>query len=90
MSEAEFKAEYECRPSDTPRELVAYAAWYIAATDAFDIAVCGRDGIPKTRAQSIMVNRNAIDVMWSLCKTTVFSEGEIRRAVKLLQRESQR
>ncbi len=90
MSDSQFKAEYMCQPSATPHELVEASRQYIAATDAFDIAICGIDGIPKNPRQSGAINKHADHVLRVLCERTGFTRDEISGMVKALQKESRR
>ena len=88
MSDNQFEAEYLCKPATPPRELVKAAEQYITATDAFDIAMCGSDGIPKNPRQSAAINANAAHVMRVLSERTGFARDEIRGMVRALQKES--
>lgn len=73
-----------------PDPAAKYAEEYHETCDAYDITICGPDGVPKTTQQSIAVNKHAKQVLTQLSRqmadekkiSELNAQAEITRAIQ--------
>jgi hypothetical protein len=89
-----FTDLYMCETSSREKEqhLQAIAEQYVRETEAYDRSVCTGPTVhgeilPATRHQFALVNRNARDLLASLCQRhPQHTRAEIRRAIHCVDR----
>lgn len=91
-----YMCDFDLQATERDQQLQAIAEQYVRETEAYDRTVCTgpiRHGeiTPVTTRELALVNRNAQELMLSLCqRNPQFTRAEIRHAVHALERKGWR